>query len=58
MATFKNMYTEAREELRADHVVVEHGTLPADELYRPSRRGRATMARSTRRALLKAGRRT
>ena len=27
------MYTEAREELRADHVVVEHGTLPADELY-------------------------
>ena len=33
VATFKNMYTEAREELRADHVVVEHGTLPADELY-------------------------
>ena len=31
--TFRNMYTEAREELRADHVVVEHGTLPADELY-------------------------
>ena len=30
---FRNMYTEAREELRADHVVVEHGTLPADELY-------------------------
>ena len=23
----------AREELRADHIVVEHGTLPADELY-------------------------
>ena len=33
VATFKNMYTEAREEQRADHIVVEHGTLPADELY-------------------------
>jgi len=33
VATFKNMYTERREELAADHVVVEHGTLPADELY-------------------------
>jgi 2,4-dienoyl-CoA reductase-like NADH-dependent reductase (Old Yellow Enzyme family) len=33
VATFKNMYTETREELRADHIVVEHGTLPADELY-------------------------
>jgi NADPH-dependent 2,4-dienoyl-CoA reductase/sulfur reductase-like enzyme len=33
VATFKNMYTEERHERRADHVVVEHGTLPADELY-------------------------
>ena len=32
VATFKNMYTETREELRSDHVVVEHGTLPADGL--------------------------
>jgi 2,4-dienoyl-CoA reductase-like NADH-dependent reductase (Old Yellow Enzyme family) len=33
VATFRNMYTEERHERRADHVVVEHGTLPADELY-------------------------
>jgi 2,4-dienoyl-CoA reductase-like NADH-dependent reductase (Old Yellow Enzyme family) len=33
VAALRNMYTERREELRADHVVVEHGTLPADELY-------------------------
>jgi 2,4-dienoyl-CoA reductase-like NADH-dependent reductase (Old Yellow Enzyme family) len=33
VAAFKNMYTEERHERRADHVVVEHGTLPADELY-------------------------
>ena len=33
VATLKNMYTEQREERAADHIVVEHGTLPADELY-------------------------
>ena len=33
VATFKNMYTEQTEERRADHVVVEHGTVVADELY-------------------------
>ena len=33
VATLRNMYTERREELAADHIVVEHGTLPADELY-------------------------
>ena len=33
VATLKNMYTEQREEHAADHIVVEHGTLPADELY-------------------------
>jgi 2,4-dienoyl-CoA reductase-like NADH-dependent reductase (Old Yellow Enzyme family) len=33
VATLKNMYTEAREDHVADHIVVEHGTLPADELY-------------------------
>jgi 2,4-dienoyl-CoA reductase-like NADH-dependent reductase (Old Yellow Enzyme family) len=33
VATFKNMYTEKLEERDAEHVVVEHGTLPAAELY-------------------------
>ena len=33
VATFRNMYTERRVERQADHVVVEHGTLPADGLY-------------------------
>ncbi|HMQ28492.1 MAG TPA: N-methylproline demethylase, partial [Acidimicrobiales bacterium] len=33
VATLKNMYTERCEEHGFDHVVVEHGTLPADELY-------------------------
>ena len=33
VATFRNMYTEQFVERQADHVVVEHGTLPADELY-------------------------
>lgn len=33
VATFRNMYTEQTEERRADHVVVEHGTAAADELY-------------------------
>ncbi len=33
VATLRNTYTERREELAADHIVVEHGTLPADELY-------------------------
>jgi 2,4-dienoyl-CoA reductase-like NADH-dependent reductase (Old Yellow Enzyme family) len=33
VATFRNMYTERMEEREAGHVVVEHGTLPAAELY-------------------------
>ncbi|MFO1075790.1 MAG: NADH:flavin oxidoreductase [Geminicoccaceae bacterium] len=33
VATFKNLYTERQEELAAAHIVVEHGTLPAAELY-------------------------
>ncbi len=33
VATLRNMYTEGLQELVADHVVVEHGTLPADDLY-------------------------
>jgi 2,4-dienoyl-CoA reductase-like NADH-dependent reductase (Old Yellow Enzyme family) len=32
-ATFRNMYTNGLEERRYDHVVVEHGTVPAAELY-------------------------
>ena len=34
VATFRNLYTEQYLERQADHVVVEHGTLPADEVYR------------------------
>ena len=33
VATFKNLYTERLEERGAAHVVVEHGTLPAAEVY-------------------------
>ena len=33
VATFKNMYTEQLEERRCDHVVVEHGTIAAAEIY-------------------------
>jgi 2,4-dienoyl-CoA reductase-like NADH-dependent reductase (Old Yellow Enzyme family) len=39
VATLKNMYTEGREEHAADHIVVEHGTLPTDELYLGLRAG-------------------
>jgi NADPH-dependent 2,4-dienoyl-CoA reductase/sulfur reductase-like enzyme len=43
VATFKNMYTERFEERDAEHVVVEHGTLPTAELYhalKPAARNR------------------
>jgi NADPH-dependent 2,4-dienoyl-CoA reductase/sulfur reductase-like enzyme len=33
VARIRNMYTDEEGERRADHVVVEHGTVPADELY-------------------------
>ena len=33
------MYTDATGEHRADHVVVEHGTVPADELYHELKAG-------------------
>jgi 2,4-dienoyl-CoA reductase-like NADH-dependent reductase (Old Yellow Enzyme family) len=39
VATLRNMYTERRQELAADHIVVEHGTLPADELYHALKAG-------------------
>ncbi|MFO1047503.1 MAG: FAD-dependent oxidoreductase [Geminicoccaceae bacterium] len=39
VATLRNMYTEQREEHAADHIVVEHGTLPADELYQGLKTG-------------------
>ena len=39
VATLRNMYTERREDLAADHIVVEHGTLPADELYHALKAG-------------------
>jgi 2,4-dienoyl-CoA reductase-like NADH-dependent reductase (Old Yellow Enzyme family) len=33
VARFANMYSEEIEEREADHIVVEHGTLPAADLY-------------------------
>jgi 2,4-dienoyl-CoA reductase-like NADH-dependent reductase (Old Yellow Enzyme family) len=33
VATLRNEYSDEVEEREADHVVVDHGTLPADELY-------------------------
>jgi 2,4-dienoyl-CoA reductase-like NADH-dependent reductase (Old Yellow Enzyme family) len=33
VATLKNEYSEAESERTVDHVVVDHGTLPQDELY-------------------------
>jgi hypothetical protein len=33
VATFKNLYTERQEEREAAHLVVEHGTQPAAEVY-------------------------
>lgn len=33
VATFWNEFAESEVEREADHVVVEHGTLPADEIY-------------------------
>ena len=34
VATFRNLATQALLERSADQIIVEHGTLPADELYR------------------------
>ena len=39
VASLRNTYTERRQELGADHIVVEHGTLPADELYHALKSG-------------------
>lgn len=39
VATFWNEYSEAATERTADHVVVEHGTLPVDELYQALQAG-------------------
>ncbi len=37
VATFRNLITQALVERAADQIIVEHGTLPADELYRALR---------------------
>jgi hypothetical protein len=39
VARFWNEYSEETIEKPADHVIVEHGTMPADELYRALRDG-------------------
>jgi len=41
VATLRNMMTGAAAELEADQVIVEHGTLPADQLYQELRAGSA-----------------
>ena len=52
VATLKNMYTEQREEHAADHIVVEHGTLPADELYQGLKAGSRNLGEIDQDALL------
>jgi len=37
VATFRNLTTDRLIERSADQIVIEHGTLPADELYRALR---------------------
>jgi hypothetical protein len=41
VATFRNLITQALVERTADQIVVEHGTRPADELYRALRQASA-----------------
>jgi hypothetical protein len=40
-ATFRNLLTGALMERSADQIIVEHGTIPADRLYRELRAGSA-----------------
>jgi 2,4-dienoyl-CoA reductase-like NADH-dependent reductase (Old Yellow Enzyme family) len=41
VATFRNLVTQGLVERAADQIIVEHGTRPADELYRALREGSA-----------------
>jgi 2,4-dienoyl-CoA reductase-like NADH-dependent reductase (Old Yellow Enzyme family) len=52
IATLYSEYTEAETELTADHVVVEHGTLPNDELYAALLPGSRNLGEVDHRALL------
>jgi pyruvate/2-oxoglutarate dehydrogenase complex dihydrolipoamide dehydrogenase (E3) component len=51
-ATLYSEYTEAETETVADHVVVEHGTLPNDELYGELLPGSSNLGEVDHRALL------
>ncbi|MCI3269868.1 NADH:flavin oxidoreductase [Streptomyces cylindrosporus] len=51
-ATLSSDYTDADTELTVDHVIVEHGTLPADELYRELLSGSSNLGEVDHRALL------
>ncbi|MFI6403826.1 FAD-dependent oxidoreductase [Streptomyces sp. NPDC050548] len=51
-ATLYSEYTEAETERIVDHVVVEHGTLPADELYVELLPGSSNLGEVDHRALL------
>ena len=50
VASFWNEYAEETVERAVDQVVVEHGTLPADELYHALKDGSRMAARSMSRA--------
>ncbi|MFK0286781.1 hypothetical protein ACIQVL_40815 [Streptomyces sp. NPDC090499] len=51
-ATLHSDYTGTGTELTVDHVIVEHGTLPADELYRELLPGSINLGEIDHRALL------
>ncbi|WP_217553436.1 NADH:flavin oxidoreductase [Streptomyces sp. GbtcB6] len=51
-ATLHSDYTGTDTELTVDHVIVEHGTLPADELYRELLPGSSNLGEIDHRALL------
>jgi len=51
-ATLHSDYTGTATELTVDHVVVEHGTLPADELYLELLPGSSNLGEVDHRALL------
>lgn len=53
VATFRNVVTEAMMDLEADQIIVEHGTLPVDDLYQELRSSSANDGVTDLDALLK-----
>lgn len=52
VATLRNEYSAAESERRADHVVVDHGTLPQEELYFALKAGSRNLGEWDQQALL------